>query len=81
MPTLGDQPAYPVTPPLDAGQSASGYPYPALGMTYRQFLIAAALTGLCASPNYSPDLMPLIAQNAIKHADAVLAELEQEKQS
>ena len=47
--TADGGPAFPVVPPLDpAGGSAAGYPYPAAGMSLRDYFAGAALQGALA---------------------------------
>lgn len=77
--------AYPIIPPLDQdGMSASGYPYPANGLTKRDYFAAAALAGLLASPNDSlyryvietakaTSPAPTVAGLAYELADAMIA--------
>lgn len=67
-------PAFPVLPPLDPrGGSASGYPYPADGMTLRDYFAAAALQGMLADAN-TDGTKELFATRAYAMADAMLAE-------
>lgn len=64
---LGDLPAHPAPDIVD---------YYTTGMTYRQWLVGMALQGLLASDHKRETHYDAIASDAVKHADAVLAELE-----
>lgn len=79
MISIGDQPAFP-TEELGIGPASQG-------MTYRQWLVGKALQGLMAGADNltpsratEPDVYsapPIIADLAVKYADAIIVELEQ----
>lgn len=66
-------PAFPILPPLGPdGTSATGYPYPYVGMSLRDYFAGQALAGAMADSNVSGDPESL-AEAAYTVADAMLA--------
>ena len=43
--------AFPIMPPAEHGRSVSGYPYPDVGMTLRDYFAAKAMQALISSSN------------------------------
>ncbi|WP_374633964.1 hypothetical protein [Ferrovibrio sp.] len=65
-------PAFPVIPPCDeSGISESGYPYPAQGMSLRDWFAGQALVGLIAQ-TMKADRAEEFARQAYVSADAML---------
>ena len=76
-------PAFPNHPPLDPeGGSASGYPFPAEGMTLRDYFAAQALQGLIVADNFyagmgEPSRFKQAAEGAYAFAEAMLRKRDQ----
>ncbi len=70
--SLGDELAFPCLPPLDpnSGGSASGYPYPEMGLRKRELFAAFIMQGLVQDPNMTT--MKRAAEGAVEGADALL---------
>ena len=68
--SLADKPAYPVPNDANANQP--------MGMTYREWLAGRAMQGLLANHKFAdiPDIPKSVARWSVNHADALIAELE-----
>ena len=68
-------PAFPVLPPLSGDVSASGYPYPAEGMTLRDYFAAKAMAAMCTGGMW-PEVAHYkeIVMRSWELADAMLKE-------
>jgi hypothetical protein len=67
--SIGNKPAFPVD------MDATNYDPACDGMTYRQWLVGMALQGLLSNAGTQLDF-ELAAEEAIGHADSVIASLE-----
>lgn len=66
-------PAFPNHPPLDPeGGSASGYPFPAEGMTLRDYFAAKAMQSYLYQPEWEAMPVEHVAAWAYEQADAML---------
>jgi hypothetical protein len=74
--SAGDAPAFPVLPPVDAfGDEAPGFPTPEVGLTKREYIATLAMAGLVSCVGTVKWSAKEAAESAVKHADALLAEL------
>ncbi|MFE3837319.1 hypothetical protein [Pseudogemmobacter sonorensis] len=69
--------AFPFSPPCDAnGALPSGYPFPELGMTMRDWFAGQALTGIVGGYWSNPEMSGLgptqLSAEAYAYADAML---------
>ena len=75
-----DIPAMPLSLELNE-KLEEGYWYEGLGLTKREYFAGLVMQGMCSNEEYAPvhqDHFVNVAEDAVRQADALLAELEKQ---